>query len=170
MNSKLGEKWPGLDIRADGGYSCILGRTNHGEYVWLRDREPFELDILPDALRLYLGLLQRPSTPNRSAKEKMHATGNRMAMNGRVDSDLLIRRALDRASNDGRNNAGFWLATQLRDNGYAKRDAKDNVYPRKVRSENKIDGAVALLMALNRDMVSTAGEPSVYETRGILSI
>ncbi|MCH4024096.1 MAG: terminase large subunit [Acetobacter sp.] len=29
-------------------------------------------------------------------------------------------------------------------------DAKDNIYPRKERSENKIDGAVALIMALGR--------------------
>jgi len=55
-------------------------------------------------------------------------------------------------------------------NVYGKLDAKDNVYPRKVRNENKIDGAVGLLMALNREMVSAAGETSVYESRGILSI
>ncbi len=39
-------------------------------------------------------------------------------------------------------------------NVYGQRDAKDNVYPRKVRNENKIDGTVALIMALGRDMVS----------------
>jgi phage terminase large subunit-like protein len=32
-------------------------------------------------------------------------------------------------------------------------DAKENVYPRKERPENKIDGAVALIMALGRHMV-----------------
>jgi phage terminase large subunit-like protein len=52
-------------------------------------------------------------------------------------------------------------------NVYAKRDAKDNVYPRKVRNENKIDGAVALLMALNREMLSAEGEPSIYESGGL---
>jgi len=35
-------------------------------------------------------------------------------------------------------------------NVVAKIDAKDNVYPRKERDENKIDGAVALIMAMNR--------------------
>ena len=40
-------------------------------------------------------------------------------------------------------------------------DAKDNIYPRKERSENKIDGVVALLMALNRAMHAEA-ETSVY--------
>jgi phage terminase large subunit-like protein len=30
------------------------------------------------------------------------------------------------------------------------RDVKDNIYPRKERPENKIDGVVALLIAVNR--------------------
>jgi len=33
-------------------------------------------------------------------------------------------------------------------------DAKENVYPRKERPENKIDGAVALIIALGRHMVA----------------
>ena len=33
-------------------------------------------------------------------------------------------------------------------------DAKENVYPRKERPENKIDGAIALIMALGRHMVA----------------
>lgn len=39
-------------------------------------------------------------------------------------------------------------------NVVAKEDAKENVYPRKERPENKIDGAVALIMAMGRQMVS----------------
>lgn len=42
-------------------------------------------------------------------------------------------------------------------NVVGKEDAKDNVYPRKERPENKIDGAVALIMAMGRQMV---GEPT----------
>jgi phage terminase large subunit-like protein len=37
-------------------------------------------------------------------------------------------------------------------NVVAKEDAKENVYPRKDRAENKIDGVVALLMGLGRSM------------------
>lgn len=44
-------------------------------------------------------------------------------------------------------------------NVVAKEDAKDNVYPRKERAENKIDGAVALIMAMGRQMV---GESAVF--------
>jgi phage terminase large subunit-like protein len=33
-------------------------------------------------------------------------------------------------------------------NVVAHRDAKDNIYPRKQKPENKIDGVVAIIMAL----------------------
>lgn len=46
-------------------------------------------------------------------------------------------------------------------------DAKENIYPRKERPENKIDGAVALIMALGRATTMT-GEPQPYEARGLV--
>lgn len=49
-------------------------------------------------------------------------------------------------------------------NVVAKEDAKDNVYPRKERAENKIDNVVALISAMGRAMVATESEapaPSV---------
>lgn len=60
---------------------------------------------------------------------------------------------------------GLVRAGQLRHNGdpvmtwmmsnvVAKVDAKDNVYPRKDRPENKIDGPVALIMAMGRSMAA----------------
>lgn len=45
-------------------------------------------------------------------------------------------------------------------------DARDNVYPRKARPENKIDAATALIMAIARSM--TEDGPSVYESRGLV--
>jgi phage terminase large subunit-like protein len=59
--------------------------------------------------------------------------------------------------------------TWMLSNVVAKVDAKDNVYPRKERVENKIDAVVAHIMALARHMAAAEG-PSVYETRGILLI
>jgi phage terminase large subunit-like protein len=41
-------------------------------------------------------------------------------------------------------------------------DAKENVYPRKERPENKINGAVALIMAIGRHMVFEE-QPSLDE-------
>jgi len=39
-----------------------------------------------------------------------------------------------------------WMASNV----VAHLDVKDNIYPRKERAENKIDGIVALIMALSR--------------------
>jgi phage terminase large subunit-like protein len=50
----------------------------------------------------------------------------------------------------------------------ARVDAKDNIYPRKERPENKIDGPVALIMAVGRAMAGEQAQESVYETPGIL--
>ena len=125
LNSKsshaLGARWPGLDIRADGGYVVFMGRTDRGEYEWLRDPEPHELDILPEDLREFLGLLHPPATAPR------RTNGTRRVHNGqcdRVDQERLVRMALDRVGADGRNNAGLWLACQLRDNGFSTAEAE----------------------------------------------
>ena len=46
-------------------------------------------------------------------------------------------------------------------------DAKENIYPRKEFPQNKIDGPVALIMALGRMLSGEEQQTSVYETRGI---
>ncbi len=46
-------------------------------------------------------------------------------------------------------------------------DARSNVYPKKSRPEQKIDAAVATIMAVARCMAAFEG-PSVYESRGVL--
>jgi phage terminase large subunit-like protein len=56
-------------------------------------------------------------------------------------------------------------------NVVTKEDARGNVYPRKERSENKIDGAVALIMALSRAMApQPAVSTSPYDTPGYRSM
>lgn len=52
----------------------------------------------------------------------------------------------------------------------AKRDANGNVFPRKEREENKIDPAVAAIMAVSRAMVATPKKKSVYSTRGLVTL
>ena len=42
------------------------------------------------------------------------------------------------------------MMTWMISNVVCHRDAKDNIYPRKEREENKIDGPVAAIMALGR--------------------
>ncbi len=50
------------------------------------------------------------------------------------------------------------------------RDAKDNIYPRKEREENKIDGVVALIMALGRAMVGTESSNEIGDDYKLLVI
>jgi phage terminase large subunit-like protein len=50
------------------------------------------------------------------------------------------------------------------------RDQKDNIYPRKERVENKIDGVIALIMALGRWITQPEAGDSVYETRGVRTL
>jgi phage terminase large subunit-like protein len=49
----------------------------------------------------------------------------------------------------------------------AREDANGNVFPRKERVENKIDGAVALIIAMGRAIADAEPVGSVYETRGM---
>ena len=62
--------------------------------------------------------------------------------------------------------------TWMMSNVTARLDGKDQVFPRKEKPESKIDGPVALIMALARRMLATSGlgasGPSVYEDRGLL--
>jgi phage terminase large subunit-like protein len=59
--------------------------------------------------------------------------------------------------------------TWMISNVVARTDEKDNIYPRKERPENKIDGAIALIMALGRALVPEYNE-SVYEQRGLRTL
>ena len=132
----LGERWPGLDIRADGGYAAFCGRNTHGPYRWLRHPEPDDLELLPEALRRYLGLLEPPDA--RMTEEAQLAEDN--ARSPGVSAQILLARALHLLQQEGkgRNNTGFWLACQLRDNGYTL-DVTRNVlrtYVEQVPREN----------------------------------
>lgn len=55
------------------------------------------------------------------------------------------------------------VMTWMMSNVVANEDAKENVYPRKERSENKIDGAVALIMAMGRAMSGVQMEPVIEQ-------
>lgn len=49
-------------------------------------------------------------------------------------------------------------------------DKKDNTFPNKERPENKIDGVVALIMAMNRWLADEGPVVSVYQKRGLASV
>jgi hypothetical protein len=118
---ELGVRFPGLDIRADGGYAIFAGRSSSGEYVWLRDMTPDPLQLLPDEVREALGLLVPPLPPPQDA---FGDNGSSSSHARSVWSGRILELALHRVPDHGRNNAGFWLACQLRDNGYSSGEAE----------------------------------------------
>lgn len=52
------------------------------------------------------------------------------------------------------------VTTWMMSNVVAHLDVKDNIYPRKERPENKIDGVVAIIMALGRALHSRGDDPA----------
>lgn len=58
-----------------------------------------------------------------------------------------------------------WMASNV----VSKSDAKDNIYPRKEKPENKIDGILAILMALGRAVASEGEDKpqSIYDTSDV---
>ena len=146
LNSKakreMGARWTGLDIRADGGYAIMPpSRNASGPYTALRDLSDLdEVNALPPELQEFLQLVPA----KRSAAPQVHAgpvrPGGvyRQVERGRVPSEVLIDRALNQTAQDGRNNAGMWLATQLRDNGYSRNEALEGMqdYTQRVSGHN----------------------------------
>ena len=62
------------------------------------------------------------------------------------------------------------VLTWMISNVVCHRDAKDNIYPRKERYENKIDGAVALIMALARSVVGKERQVVIGADYQLLSV
>jgi putative DNA primase/helicase len=117
----LGERWPGMDIRADGGYAIVAGKIAAGAYEWLRPIEPDAPSVLPDEVWAFLCGEEEErggSPPLREERHRPEGDRNRLA-------DAIIRRALADAPSMGRNSAGFAAALQARDNGFSEAEALD---------------------------------------------
>jgi phage terminase large subunit-like protein len=103
------------------------------------------------------------------AKEAKPVTAIEVPQQPRYLSDPM--KQLDALILDGRiHHDGNPVLTWMMSNVVAHIDAKDNVFPRKDRDESKIDGAVALIMAMSRALVLTGQKRSVYSERGLLTL
>lgn len=60
------------------------------------------------------------------------------------------------------------VLTWMMSNVVCRTDQKDNVMPNKERAENKIDGAIALIMGLGRATTGEGSSESIYEEREII--
>lgn len=77
----------------------------------------------------------------------------------------LERRLLSKGLRHGGNPVLRWMANNVA----VKEDPAGNKKPDKAQSQGKIDGIVALLLALDRDMRNQT-TPSIYETRGLTTL
>jgi hypothetical protein len=107
----LAARYPGLDIRGDGGYAIQWGSTRKGAYEQLRDLAVLEpISALPDDLAALLGLLANGAEPQsepRSRKKiipegerhaRLHAIGS--AMRGRGHERDAIAAELHRVNRE----------------------------------------------------------------------
>ncbi|MBO8158839.1 terminase TerL endonuclease subunit [Thermosyntropha sp.] len=78
----------------------------------------------------------------------------------------LERRLLARKICHGGNPVLRWMA----DNVAVKQDPAGNLKPDKATSQGKIDGIVALVMALDRAMRHEQNKRSIYEDRGVITL
>ena len=119
LNSKskkeLGEQLPGVDIRGDGGYAVFCGRNEAGEYEWIRDMNPDPWTALPENVQEIFGFIE--SNGNGNGHQQITAT-----VNAPSDIQWLIDKYLREPG--GRNDNGFRLAMQLRDNGFSQSEAE----------------------------------------------
>jgi hypothetical protein len=137
LNAKTSKRswpWKGLDIRGDGGFAVLLGSNNSGPYKQLRELAPDDFDAFPEDVRTFLrnqGVTETAAPPPPSPQQ------NQTAGSRRVDAERLIRKALELAPN-GRNDAGCWLACQLRDARCSSGDAEVAIrnYQSRVGSTN----------------------------------
>jgi phage terminase large subunit-like protein len=65
---------------------------------------------------------------------------------------------------------GHPVLTWCMSNVVADQDKFESIIPDKERAENKIDAAVALIMAMSRARVGNAKGSSIYSTRGLLMV
>lgn len=120
--TSLGERYPGLDIRGDGGYIVLPpSRSEKGIYEWLREPEPYDLSALPDDLRTFLGLLEPPKeailgSPRTQHKAQEGYTAPPSASSDVPSPEKILEVHMRSLDLNHRNDEGFRLACQLRDN------------------------------------------------------
>ncbi|WP_027462702.1 bifunctional DNA primase/polymerase [Deinococcus ficus] len=112
----------GVDIRADGGYA-VTAPTAFGSMRYVPLRDHHELDcpsLLPPHVQDLLGLAAPPSDEPVPFRARGYVPQKSESL-----AETLLQRALTKAhEGEGRNAAGFWLATQLRDNDFSQGEAQ----------------------------------------------
>jgi hypothetical protein len=121
-NKETNEQWLGVDSRGDGGYAIFCGRSVTGSYELLEELDTFYNleDLPPNLLQAlfedYPKTHKREDDPfNNSAHKKPKPE---------LGPELLDRATQKVKKLEGRNEAGIWLACQLRDNLFSRNQAE----------------------------------------------
>ena len=136
------------------------------------DQERIKADLLADAQRFDLRELAFDEWGATKLVQELQAAGLtavRIPQTAKHLSDpmktLEAKVKAGRLWHDG-NPVLAWMMSNVT----VKPDANENIFPRKDRPENKIDGAVASVMAIARMEVLPEPKRSVYESRGVRAI
>lgn len=105
----------GLDVRGDGGYVVAppSWHASGARYDWVDESTP--IATLPDWL---LDVLMKPPEIPAESRPALRSVG------GLADGQRWLEKALERAYEGNRNETGFWLACQLRDDGMSQEAAE----------------------------------------------
>ncbi|MEN3158285.1 terminase TerL endonuclease subunit [Alkalimonas sp. NCh-2] len=150
--------------------------VNSGHLV-LMDGDEIDFDQIRDDIKdlsSKFDIVELPYDPWRAtqlAHQLMKDGANVIEYRNTVQNMSPAMREWEAAITSGRfRHAADPVLTWMASNVVAKADAKDNIYPRKERDENKIDGIIAGLMAIGRAMVVSMEEPkqSIYDTSDVL--
>ena len=117
IRNSQGHIGEGLDIRGEGGY-VVAPPTElpNGSYI---SKHKFEVAQIANSPGWLVELLRKPKPVTNDFTTPYHLD---LPSPDQEMADLLLRRAIALAKGDsGRNDVGFWLACQLRDNGFDKK-------------------------------------------------
>jgi phage terminase large subunit-like protein len=162
---------------------AILNNTkNRGAYQkWViegfleqHDGAEIDFEIIKDEVKASMDefgpeeLVFDPWRASQLAQELMKEGAEAVEFRQTVQNMSAPMKELESAVKAGRfHHDGNPVLTWMVSNVVAKVDAKDNIYPRKEKPENKIDGVVAAIMAVARAMANE-NPGSIYEEREII--
>jgi phage terminase large subunit-like protein len=146
-----------------------------GGHLQVTDGETIDFDVIEDAIRADVctgHVVEVPFDPSQATQMVGHMLAEGVPMveyrptvlNFSEPMKELEALVLNGKLTHDNNPVMTWMISNV----VCHRDHKDNIYPRKEREQNKIDGPVAGISALGRWIANRpVVKESVYETRGV---